>query len=329
MIRTRVREHMRKNHFAFFFTVLLLIGTGCLSMGRFKTQSTAASITLGNTASINPLLPDPLLDDASVPEWYAAVRDYYYITENASPSYYHVIWTHPIDPGDNFDVFLYLDPGYTTPVAGGDWVIVRPATNQKLYPTVHTYSDAGDAYTEWEATDHLLVIDDVVDGTLNDSEYLETYQVSLTAGYWYNLSLAVPPGADFAIYVYYLTSGQAVDPTMYAEMADDAGTDGDERIFWEASKTGPHAVILRGRSGAGPYTLEFRSPAWQYNGGAGNSWVLYVIVPGVVAAGVVLVTRLRLRRRSHRPTPDAPKGGKKLGGTRRGKPLRNLRSFRE
>ena len=316
MIRTRVCEHMRKNQFAFFFTVLLLIGTGCLSMGGFKMQSSPAPIALGNTASTNPNLPDPLLDDASVPEWYGVVSDYYYITENASPNYYHVVWTHAVDPGDLFDVFLYLDPGYTTFVASSvvamDWVIIRPATNQKLYPTVHTYSDAGDAYTEWEVTDQSLAIDDVVGGTLNDSEYIETYQVSLTAGYWYNLSLAVPPGADFALFVHYLNPGQAGDGSSfsYAEMADDAGVGGDERVFWEASDTGPHAVTLCAMSGEGPYTLEFRSPAWQYDGGAGNSWVLYVIVPGVVAAAVIAVVRFRSRRSPPKLTPKGSVSGK-------------------
>ncbi|NVM28375.1 MAG: hypothetical protein HWN65_06000 [Candidatus Helarchaeota archaeon] len=291
-----VYSGMAKTRHTLFFVFLLVLGFSIFLGRDFKIKSPPFLSRLNATASTDPDLPDPLLNDVSVPEWYGSVRDYYYITENASPSYYHVIWTHPVDPSDNFDVFLYLDPGYTTLVAGADWVIVRPATNQKLYPTVHTYSTAGDAYTEWEATDHSLAIDDVVGGTLNDSEYLETYQVSLTAGYWYNLSLAVPAGADFAIYVYYLNSGQVGDATSYVEMADDAGAGGDERIFWEASKTGPHAVVLRGRSGAGLYTLEFRSPEWQY-GGDGSPWYLIFVLLGIIAVAVIIAVIKVVTRR--------------------------------
>ncbi|NVM28448.1 MAG: hypothetical protein HWN65_06365 [Candidatus Helarchaeota archaeon] len=286
-----VYSGMAKIRHALFFVFLLVLGLSIFLGSDFKIKSPPSLTRLNATASGDPHLPDPLLNDVSVPEGYGAVADYYYITDNASPSYYHVIWTHAIDPSDAFDVFLYSDPDYsdfmTASVPAMSWVVARLSINQKLYPTVHTYSDAGNAYTEWEVVSDSLTRGATVSGILNDSEYVETYWVSLSEGYWYNLSLTVPPGVDFDLYIYHVAPGYALGGNNYAERSDDGGIGGDERIFWEASKTGPHAVILRAKSGAGSYTLEFRSPEWQY-GGDGRPWYLIFVLLGIIAVAVII-----------------------------------------
>ena len=215
--------------------------------------------------SIIPSSPEILEDDTADFEAYGINNDYYYKTnETATPSYYQVFWVQPTDPSDYFRLFVYPDDTYSVSIistlfVGIDWVVIRPSSPQYLYPMVHTYN-TGDAYIEWEVSTASLSSGVNVSGYLDVSEYIDTYNLSLSESRSYKINLTVPDTADFDFFIYYLDPGEASNGADDLRNGDTVGTGVDEVIRgWVPSITGECVLLVVRQSGSGTYTLTLTS----------------------------------------------------------------------
>ena len=209
------------------FFLILFIGGGFFF--RFSRRTFTDILGSGNKAirpsqSSDPGNPHALYDDSSVYEYYNASTSYYYRTENASPSRYHVVWLQPQDALDNFDLYLYNDSGYSDLEASStrgagflDWVVFRPNVSQYLYARVNTLSSSGGfAFIEWEDSSNNLAVENSVSNSLSAPDSLELYQIFLSNTSAYRFRLDVPSEGDFDLYLYRLDPGAGANSLGYA-----------------------------------------------------------------------------------------------------------------
>jgi len=260
-------QYNYKTKILFGFLLGLLVGSLLIFS---LTQRTNLSISKGGVKSLNsaqssdPSNPHILYDDSSVYDYYNASTSYYYRTENASLSYYHVMWLQPQDAQDNFDLYLYSDSGYSNlktfsnrPAGYLDWVVFRPIATQFLYVKVNTLSGySGFTFLEWEDSSYNLPIGNSTSNYLSSPDSLEVYQVFLSNTSTYRFRLDVPSQGDFDLYLYHLTPGQGANYGGYDAQSKTSGNGVIEIISnYTPTENGYYALFVVRYSGSGTYTL--------------------------------------------------------------------------
>ncbi len=237
---------MRKNlwvKFIIFGVLIILIGGMINTLGLNKFNSIlihgSEEKEFYSSTSTNPINPEILLNNISKQEYYIESNSYYYKTDIMLYLRYQIVWVRPNSTEDDFDLFLYSDSGYSnlktsSNRANGllEWVVFRNSYSYYLYPKVYAYSGSGYASIEWQDASSILSIDNSVNNSLNSTNSIEAYQAFLTAGVKYNFSCQVPGGADYDLYIYYLTSGSAINFGGYAKSSalDGNGVDESEEF---------------------------------------------------------------------------------------------------
>ena len=215
-----------------------------------------------------PSAPAILADDLSLNEHYNASATYYYRTENATPSYYQVIWLQPQDKQHNFNLYLYSDSKYSnlkgSSLRGAgllDWVVFRPNIPQYFYAEVYALpGSSGNASIEWVDSSQGLYLGTPVSAPLSSAECIEIYQVYLTTSTKYRFSLEVPDGGDYDLYLYYLNPGATTNNAGYSRRSINSGNGSDELIYnFYPTSSGYYALIVDRVNGTGIYTLSMSS----------------------------------------------------------------------
>ena len=209
-----------------------------------------------------------LYDEYAFYDYYSSLSSYYYLTNGApSTSYCHVVWLQPTEVNDDFNLYLYSNSGYSTLRASStrsagalDWVVFRPSSAQTYYPKVQRKSGAGYAFIEWEAGSSTLSIGIPLSASLNYSECIESYRVYLSVGTPYNFTLDVPSGADYDLYLYYLSSGNAISWNNYVGSSTNSGSGIDEKIVdYSALYTDYYLILVVRKYGIGTFSLTYVS----------------------------------------------------------------------
>ncbi len=302
---------MGQNKYSVFIVLGLFLGlfTGAALTAPFCTEWNdllygSIPSPLESAASTDPYNPVILYESSSIYDYYSAsFSSYYYRTSYASSSYYYVIWLWAIEIGDNFNLYLYSNSGYSdletysTRSSGYlDYVVFRSG-GQSYYPLVYRYSGSGYAYIGW-FTAITVSLGDLYSGYLGSSICSEIYQVYLDSDKKYNFNLDVPSGGDFDLYIYYLDSGSATSYSGYYLSSANYGSGTDENIEFEPSSSATYAVLVVRSSGSGTYYFEVNRPGI-------DAAIITVIVIIVVFA--VLALAIAIYNRLHRP-PTAPPG---------------------
>jgi len=225
-----------------------------------------------NTLS-SPIFFVGLSDDSYKYETYNAAGYYNYRTSTAYSSYYHVVWLQPADISKNCDLYLYSDRDYSDLKASStrgsgylDWIVYRPSISQYYYPQVYA-SESGNAYIEWEDGSYSISIDgSSTSASLSVSESIEVYRVYLYSSTTYNFGLNVPNEADYDLYLYYLSAGNATNYNGFTRCSTNVGTGVDEKITsYKPSSSGDHVLLLVRQSGSGVSYLSVSTFSGSYN----------------------------------------------------------------
>ncbi len=239
----------------------LLLGTAMLGAFNhdsgeiFSKQPNCSLESLGST---NPSSPTLLSDDSAYSDYYYYSSYYYYRTSStASSSYYHAIWIKP--SSNDFDLALYSDSGYSSLIAGSyaggttlDCVLVRPSSSQYYYAKGWSCSGDGSVYIEYEDSSDSLTVGSSYACALSSTECMEVYMVYLYYGSSYSFTLDVPSGADYDLYLYYLSSGSATSYLSFTRGSATSGSGYDESILnYAPSYTSYYAIIVAWKSGSG------------------------------------------------------------------------------
>jgi hypothetical protein len=218
---------------------------------------------LESKASTNPNSPLSLQEDIPIYDTLLNLSHHYYRTSPASESCFHVLWVNPYLHGGNPFLQLYADVGYSTLVLQTrPFYIIRPPTTQELNVDIVTsIGEAGDYYIGWENTSTELTSGNSVQGAVNIADMLDAYEVYLEKTKRYNITLAVPVGADFQLLVFFpnLTNyGYTLDMGIPINMSALPGNGVDEAILnWRPSVTGECVLVVMWESGVGTYELTF------------------------------------------------------------------------
>ncbi len=245
--------------------LLLSLSLGVLSFVP-QNQTNSLELTSGThqnqelqcTNSTNPASPTLLLNDIGSYQTYSGTNDYYYETFSQVTANYYVFWIKP-DSGNDQDLYLYNDSGYSTLLAGSvrlgsslEWVIFRKNISQYLYPLVENFG-SGHGYIKYKGGYGFNFVSGSVSavGSLDSTECIVIYQTYLENTSSYRFSLAEPVGGDFYLYLYYLEPGTACTYNSYMTGG------GYLNSIWDytPTKTGNYVLAVVRNSGSGSYTL--------------------------------------------------------------------------
>ncbi|MDD1776621.1 MAG: zinc ribbon domain-containing protein [Candidatus Helarchaeota archaeon] len=234
----------------------------CLSTEDKGLISDTMKVPIESCASTNSSNPEALYEGVSKLESYSESNNYYYVAENLSSSYYHVIWVQPDSSQNDFDLGLYADSSYFEMLADStryvgclDWIVVHPNMNQSYYPRVYAWLGDGEAYIGWKEGRKSISAGIPVTDSLNSSKCIEVYSIYLESSSLYNFFLSVPPDSDFDLYSYYLSPGLASGYNDY-EWSSQAYLDENEtKKSFRPEFSGLYAIVIVRRSGSGVFTL--------------------------------------------------------------------------
>ena len=294
----------------FIGIVLGNILLGAMSQMQSGLLVDSSENSLNVRGSTDPLNPQTLSSDVYDYEYYSSSY-YYYKTASASSSYYHVVWVLPTSSEDDFDMYLYSDSSYSIQKASSthgsgylDWVVFRPSSSQYYYPKVRRYSGSGYAYIEWEQASSAS-LGNSYSYYLATSEAIEIYRVYLSISDTYDITLKVPSGANYDLYLFYLTSGAATNYNGYIQSSMRTAEGRDELIAnYRPSYSDYYGVVVVRRSGSGSFTLKI-----DYHRGIGVIGIMLIIfgLLGVIIASVVVYNKyVRLPERQE-PAQQRPR----------------------
>lgn len=177
-----------------------------------------------------------------------------------SSSDYHMVWVHNIVSGDDFDLYLYTDSGYSSFVESSisssldiDWIVYRSSSSRYMYPKVYAY-DSGQGVIEAESG---------FDGSVGNSytvcsgtyEYGDIYEFSLSSTNRYTVSLTVPYDTDLDLYAYYFPTGGSADYNDEDYSSESSTLGADEEITLISPTSGYWAFAIIRKEGTGSGTL--------------------------------------------------------------------------
>ncbi|NVM30352.1 MAG: hypothetical protein HWN65_16015 [Candidatus Helarchaeota archaeon] len=235
-----------------------------ISIGVNNNKNILNTITnlppIDSTASTNPSSPVNLGDDVHKSENYnTTLQNYYYDTYSMDSADYHLIWLSEVNPVNQFDIVLFSDSGYLTPIGGSlpvslqcNLIVYRPSSTQIMYPMVYTTSGTGDAYIEAESGDDISV-GGSFSKSLNSTEVADMAEVDLSSSIEYNIHLSVPSGCDFDLFVFRTAPGSATPAEIYNSTSNVNGQ--DESIVFTPSTSDTYALVMVRVAGSGIGTV--------------------------------------------------------------------------
>ncbi|NVM31406.1 MAG: hypothetical protein HWN65_21385 [Candidatus Helarchaeota archaeon] len=223
--------------------------------------------------STNPASPDPISEGAALSQDYASGNSYYYETQsNPKSGHYYVSWLKPKQNMD-CDLYLYTDQFVSPPVSSStttgdgvlEWVVFRPSSSANpYYMRVATVSGSGQPnYLAWEESVSISAGTPAT-GTIADAGSIDIFHANLLATSSYTFRLAVDPGSNLDLYLYYLAQGSTKNAGESTQASTTGGNGEDETIVgYSPGADGKFLlmVALAGNGGAYTLTLEETSGA--------------------------------------------------------------------
>jgi hypothetical protein len=228
-----------------------------------------------------------LLDEAHINPTYNPQSGYLY-SYDAKANNYSIVWIQRSAP---LELYLYTESTYTTLLdssvngAGNlDWILWRP-TNSMYYPFVAS-DQATSAYLEAESALNVTVGSPEIVSPSSLVDPVELYQVLLSNTRKYNITLGVPFGADYTLYLYYLPlNGHAIIGEQI--QASTQGSGMNQTITFEPSTTGFYALITVYRSGTGNPIMFVQDITPSGGGGGIPGFEIWLTLVGFIALSFV------------------------------------------
>jgi hypothetical protein len=261
----KLRLLKKKSIFPMLFVVTMTIG---LFLVANSTNNSAVPnipndpTTIQPQYSTSPGSPVTLIDDAQDWDTYdLPAGQYYYDAFFQIPptkSNYHLVWLYVDSASANQDLHLYSDSGYSskvgesTSITKWDWIVYRITSAKWMYPKAfHVSGGITDIYICYESAIDMLVgsaYNYQVDLDISSGEIFHMGEIQLQSSKTYDVSLDVPTGSDFDLFVFRTASESSLKIDFHSSVTVGLGV--DENITFTPTASDWYAIVIFQRSGA-------------------------------------------------------------------------------
>jgi len=219
------------------------------------------------TAKLSVQPTTNLADDVEEYVYFDQTSTYYYFDaySPSAVSYYHLIWLYAESSLDDFDLTLYSDPAYYSYQTSSysdqiRWIVHRPSSTEGIYPAVYSNYDTGYAYIEVDSGDYMSTSTTSYSKYFGGTDHGDIFETWFYPNYHIEISLTVPAGSDFDLYVFRVDEGSASTYPLVSSASSTLGQ--DESLSFRTSQSDCYAivVIVRSGSGSGTLTISRRAP---------------------------------------------------------------------